>query len=108
MWKRLVLFFVLLSALGAMAFLLQLASESKTVYPQPGQMNGAGLFELYCISCHGAGGSGTQKAPALQPERYSTEYVATTIVHGNARMPGYPDMPQELVRELVEYVKSLK
>src|SRR5262245_34319955 len=93
---------------------------------------GGQLFATYCVSCHGATGSGDGPlAATLDPKprnfragefKYDTdadgktgtvEDLANVIQNGAARyggsplMAGFPTLPKEQVHELASYVRGL-
>jgi mono/diheme cytochrome c family protein len=90
------------------------------------------LFATYCVTCHGASGSGDGVlAASLDPRprnfragefKYDTDAdgktgtlqdLANVIQNGAARyggsplMAGFPALPQDQVRELASYVRGL-
>lgn len=74
---------------------------------------GKRLFDASCVACHGAGGAGTERAPALDAGRLKhgdEDFdIFQTIQKGVAgtQMPPFASLRAEEVWQLVTYVRSL-
>ncbi len=74
---------------------------------------GKRLFDGTCIVCHGPGGAGTERAPALDTGRFTHGgedfEVFQTIQHGvpGTQMPPFASLSAEQLWQLVSYVQSL-
>jgi PQQ-dependent dehydrogenase (methanol/ethanol family) len=68
-------------------------------------------FEKTCAVCHGGGGEGTDRAPALANNRelrgVSEKEIAALIRNGRGNMPAFSLLPAEQVEELAHFVHSL-
>src|SRR6185436_11327716 len=75
--------------------------------------SGKRLFDGTCIVCHGAAGTGTERAPALDTGRFKHGEedfdVFQTIQKGVAgtQMPPFSSLRAEEIWQLVSYVRSL-
>jgi mono/diheme cytochrome c family protein len=73
---------------------------------------GAQLFrDKGCVYCHGAGGAGTQKAPALTglptDKHWSPARIRAQILNGGQKMPPFADsVTDEEVEQLVAYLRA--
>ena len=73
---------------------------------------GAGLFrDKGCTFCHGVGGAGTAKAPALTDLRDSKEWTAaritSQIMNGGQKMPPFGDaLTDQEIAQLVAYLRA--
>jgi mono/diheme cytochrome c family protein len=93
------------------------------VRPPATASRGERLYYAYCVDCHGADGRGSWRAllflrrpgDLADPERiraYTDEYLFTIIrqggdVLGRPGMPAFRQLPDEDVRALVDFVRSL-
>jgi alcohol dehydrogenase (cytochrome c) len=74
---------------------------------------GKHVFEAACTACHGAGGGGTERAPALDTGRLvhggEDFEIFQTIQHGvpGTQMPPFASLKSEQLWQLVSYVRSL-
>ena len=75
---------------------------------------GAALFrDKGCAYCHGAGGVGTKKAPALtevwKDKSLTTEKMSDQILNGGQKMPPFRDsVTDEEVTDLIAYLRAKK
>jgi quinoprotein glucose dehydrogenase len=74
-----------------------------------GASAGAQLYERQCAACHGADRTG---APPTFPSlvgvgnRLTEEQIAAKIQNGAGRMPGFPNIVDDRLAGLVEYLRS--
>jgi len=74
---------------------------------------GKRVFEAVCTACHGASGSGTERAPAFntRPFKHGNEDsdLLQTIQQGvpGTQMPAFGSLKAEEIWQLVSYVRSL-
>ena len=74
---------------------------------------GKRVFDATCVACHGAGGAGTERAPALDSGRFKHGdedfEIFQTIQKGvrGTQMPSFSALKVEELWQLVSYVKSL-
>ncbi len=74
---------------------------------------GRRVFDATCVACHGPGGAGTERAPALDTGRFihggEDFEVFQTIQKGvpGTQMPPFGSLSPEQLWELVSYVRSL-
>ena len=101
MKKLLIVFALLLAALGA-----------SHVRAQEKFTNAKDDFERTCAVCHGSGGGGGDRAPALadNPDlrRLDAEGIAAIIRRGMpGGMPAFANLPQPQVTEISAWLKSM-
>ena len=69
------------------------------------------LFEKTCAVCHGGGGEGTDRAPALTNNRElrgaSEKEIAELIRNGRGNMPAFSLLPAAQIQELAHFVRSM-
>jgi len=76
--------------------------------------SGAALFrDKGCAYCHGAGGVGTKKAPALvdvwKDKSLTTEKMTDQILNGGQKMPPFRDsVTDDEVTDLIAYLRAKK
>ena len=74
---------------------------------------GKRIFDATCVACHGAGGAGTERAPALDSGRFAhggeNFDIFQTIRKGvpGTQMPAFALLRVEELWQLVSYVQSL-
>ena len=74
---------------------------------------GKGVFDATCVACHGPGGVGTERAPALDTGRFTHGgedfEIFQTIQKGvpGTQMPPFGALSPEQLWQLVSYVRSL-
>jgi putative heme-binding domain-containing protein len=74
---------------------------------------GKRVFEATCVACHGSGGVGTERAPALDTGRFTHGgedfEIFQTIQKGvpGTQMPPFGSLATEQLWQLVSYVRSL-
>jgi len=74
---------------------------------------GKSMFDGTCVACHGPGGVGTERAPALDTGRFSHGgedfEIFQTIQKGvpGTQMPPFGSLSPEQLWQLVSYVRSL-
>jgi alcohol dehydrogenase (cytochrome c) len=74
---------------------------------------GKRIFDATCVACHGAGGAGTERAPALDSGRFAhggeDSEIFQTIQKGvpGTQMPSFAALRVEDLWQLVSYVQSL-
>jgi alcohol dehydrogenase (cytochrome c) len=74
---------------------------------------GRGVFEAGCVACHGAGGAGTERAPALDTGRFKHGSedvdILETIRNGvpGTQMPPFAFLKSDQLWQLVSYLRSL-
>ena len=73
---------------------------------------GRALFEQYnCMRCHDGGVGGYGKQMIENPRLRDLGYIKTRILEGKdlgaAKMPAYPDMPPQDLKEISEFVQAL-
>ena len=70
---------------------------------------GQALYEKYCVLCHGAdGAAGFQGAKSLAASTLGDDEISTLVRNGKGVMPANPDMSDEEVEKVKEYVKYLR
>jgi len=99
-------------------FLLTVAScmpHRVATRPEPAAsaMAGRKLFRQHCSGCHGAEGTGTRYAPALQSDRVQAmdaDALFHFVTNGDLRrgMPAWSRLPDERRWQIVAYLKSLR
>ena len=101
--------FLLLSGLVALvAIPTQLSASSKN----DAEKAGALLFrDKGCTYCHGVGGVGTKKAPALtglhKDKAWTPEKITNQILNGGQKMPPFRDsVTDEDVTNLIAYLRA--
>jgi PQQ-dependent dehydrogenase (methanol/ethanol family) len=69
------------------------------------------LFEKTCAVCHGGGGGGTDRAPALTNNRElrgaSEKELAELIRNGRGNMPAFSLLSAEQIQELAHFIRSM-
>ena len=69
------------------------------------------LFEKTCTVCHGGGGTGTDRAPALTNNRElrgaSEKELEELIRNGRGNMPAFSLLPAEQIQELAHFIRSM-
>ena len=69
------------------------------------------LFEKTCTVCHGGGGTGTDRAPALTNNRElrgeSEKELEELIRNGRGNMPAFSLLPAEQIHELAHFIRSM-
>ncbi len=69
------------------------------------------LFGKTCAVCHGGGGEGTDRAPALTNNRElrgaSEKEIAELIRNGRGNMPAFSLLPADQIQELAHFVRSM-
>ena len=69
------------------------------------------LFGKTCAVCHGGGGEGTDRAPALTNNRElrgaSEKEIAELIRNGRGNMPAFSLLPAEQIQELAHFIHSM-
>ena len=76
--------------------------------------SGAALFrDKGCAYCHGVGGVGTKKAPALvdvwKDKSLTTEKMTDQILNGGQKMPPFRDsVTDDEVTDLIAYLRAKK
>ncbi len=73
---------------------------------------GGKLFERHCASCHGAGGRGGRRAPALDSDAVAGSQPGDLfwfVTNGNLRagMPAWSRLPEARRWQIVTFLKSL-
>ena len=75
---------------------------------------GAALFrDKGCAYCHGVGGVGTKKAPALtevwKDKSFTSEKMTDQILNGGQKMPPFRDsITDDEVTDLIAYIRAKK
>lgn len=70
---------------------------------------GQPLFEQYCVLCHGSdGAAGMQGAKDLGASVLQDADILAIIKNGKGMMPANPDLSDEQVEQVKEYVKYLR
>jgi mono/diheme cytochrome c family protein len=91
---------------------LALARGARAEVGDPGR--GGALYQARCVSCHGAGGKGVDKAAhldfstALWQARFRDAELTVIITHG--RPPSMPPAPlaEPEMADLIAFLRSLK
>jgi mono/diheme cytochrome c family protein len=104
-----------------------LAAAAMTIFESSAVPEGAGkaerLWLVHCAHCHGADGKGSWRATLflIRPgdlsdpasaRQSSNQYLFDIIKHGGSPigrpgMPGFPNLSDEEIRELVRYLRTL-
>lgn len=67
------------------------------------------IYSNTCVNCHGSDGKlGMSGAKDLSVTRLSTEDEKTIIKNGKNAMPGYKDLSEDQVNEVMQYIATLK
>ena len=103
------------SILFLLLFLIALLTVPSSLYAAKGseqEKAGAVLFrDKGCTYCHGAGGIGTKKAPALtdlpKDKIWTPEKLTNQILNGGQKMPPFRDsVTDEDVGNLIAYLRA--
>lgn len=64
----------------------------------------------HCARCHGAGLEGQGNKPALYgiEQRRTEKFVLDIVLQGRRMMPGYRNLPDSDVKDIVAYIRSVK
>lgn len=111
--------FLLMIAWARLGSLLQQAPAKSAAIRNPmegqdrAQRAGAKLYARECAACHGANGTGREKAPPLnRPEVYNAAPGALFWVLRNGSlhtgMPSFAHLPEAQRWQIVTYVQSLR
>jgi quinoprotein glucose dehydrogenase len=75
--------------------------------PDDGGSDGRGVYLGACAGCHRDDRRGTPPAiPSLVDLTMPAERLTAVIRTGVGRMPGFPDLPPEALRRLVDYLRD--
>jgi quinoprotein glucose dehydrogenase len=75
--------------------------------PDDGSGDGRAIYLNECASCHRDDRRGTPpQIPAVTALTLSAERLTEIVRRGQGRMPGFPALPAEAVRELVAYLQD--
>lgn len=100
--------FLLSGLVALVAIPTQLSASSKS----DAEKAGALLFrDKGCTYCHGVGGVGTKKAPALtglhKDKAWTPEKITNQILNGGQKMPPFRDsVTDEDVTNLIAYLRA--
>ena len=100
--------FLLSGLVALVAIPTQLSASSKS----DAEKAGALLFrDKGCTYCHGVGGVGTKKAPALtglhKDKTWTPEKITNQILNGGQKMPPFRDsVTDEDVTNLIAYLRA--
>lgn len=100
--------FLLCGLIALVAVPTQLSASSKS----DAEKAGAVLFrDKGCTYCHGIGGVGTKKAPALtglhKDKTWTPEKITNQILNGGQKMPPFRDsVTDEDVTNLIAYLRA--
>jgi len=83
-----------------------------SVASQAWAADGAATFKTKCAGCHGAGGEGKGKAPALKGVSMSADDIAALLTKGDAQKKAPHTKPvagvdADTAKALADYIKSL-
>ena len=112
MISRVKRFYPLLS-LGLIAALSSPASYASSKEEELAKAGAALFHDKGCTYCHGVGGVGTKKAPALieawKDKSLTTEKMTDQILNGGQKMPPFRDsVTDEEVTQLIAYIRAKK
>lgn len=106
-------FLSILLSVGLLASLALPALASSSDKQDPAKEKaGAGLYrDKGCAYCHGAGGAGTKKAPALadlwKDKTLTDEKLTSQILDGGQKMPPFRDsVTDDEVTSLIAYLRA--
>jgi len=102
-----------LLSLGLIAALSSPASYGSPQEDESAKAGAALYRDKGCAYCHGVGGVGTKKAPALtdvwQDKSQTTEKMTDQILNGGQKMPPFRDsVTDEEVTQLIAYLRAKK
>lgn len=99
--------FILCSVLVVLALDTAAAQER----PTPRYKDGKDVYERICQACHmpdaeGASGAGSYPALANNPKLASGLYPALIVMQGLKSMPSFPDLNDEEVAAVTNYIRT--
>jgi len=99
--------------LGLMAILSSPLSYASSKEEDEAKAGAALYRDKGCAYCHGVGGVGTKKAPALtdvwKDKSLTTEKMTNQILNGGQKMPPFRDsVTDEEVTQLISYLRAKK
>jgi quinoprotein glucose dehydrogenase len=77
--------------------------------PNTGENSPRGIYMSQCSVCHGENMAGSPPAmPSLVGigERLSSKQISTNVRNGKGRMPGFPNLTEDQVSALIEFLTS--
>ena len=103
-----------ISTLNLVFFILlfSLSGCSRDNHDHPANITNKQLFEVHCAECHGEGGTGSflLGAPANKDSKLLNLQIRKKMKEGSgtgSAMPVYHDMPDDEVKRIVTYLRSL-
>jgi mono/diheme cytochrome c family protein len=102
-----------LLSLGLIAVLTSPASSAASKQDESAKAGAALFRDKGCAYCHGVGGVGTKKAPALtdvwKDKNLTTEKMTDQILNGGQKMPPFRDsVTDDEVTDLISYLRAKK
>lgn len=73
----------------------------------PATVSGRVVFQEACVKCHGIDGKGTALAPLLKGRSLPPERIRSQVESGSGRMPKFPNITGEALRDLAAFVHRL-
>jgi mono/diheme cytochrome c family protein len=100
--------FLLLGLIASVALPAQLSASEKSEQEKAGAVQ---FRDKGCTYCHGIGGVGTKKAPALtglhKDKAWTPEKLSNQILNGGQKMPPFRDsVSDEDVADLIAYLRA--
>ena len=74
---------------------------------QPNTASGRVVYLEACAKCHGAKGEGTALAPSLKAKRIPSPWVQARVETGTGRMPRFPNIKGEALKNLSRFVNKM-
>ncbi|MFQ5693022.1 MAG: c-type cytochrome [Nitrospinota bacterium] len=74
---------------------------------RPTATAGRAVFLEACSGCHGVEGQGTSIAPPLKGRNIPPERIRKRVQTGSGRMPRFPNIAGEAMKNLAEVVSAL-
>ncbi len=95
---------LLFSGFIVVFFLSQSGKEFYSIYADDSEMAGALLYNNNCAKCHGFEGEGIASYPPIRNSTLSQEAIQKIIVKGYHEMPAFPNLSENDLQLLVNYV----
>jgi cytochrome c6 len=86
------------------------------VLPAMNAQDAAATYKAKCAGCHGADGTGSAMGKKMgvhdftsaDIQKMSDEELSDVITNGRNKMPKFPSLKPEEVKELVAYIRAMK
>ena len=75
---------------------------------RPTTVSGKDVFLEACAKCHGVTGEGSGLAPSLKGRGLSVAHIQQRVKFGTGKMPSFPNIDGEALKNLSQFVSSLR